>query len=144
MSQALAADPDAAKAPVSWRADVLPMVGAVLLCAIFLVSGLGKLAQPQQTIGYIAATGAPFPMVGYGLAVAVELGGALALLLGFRARTAAAVLAGFCIASALMFHNNLADQNQFIHFLKNVAMAGGFLQVAAFGRGRISLDGRRR
>lgn len=140
MSHALAAAP---KAALSWRDDGLPLLAAVLLSAIFLISGFGKIAQPQQTIGYIAATGAPLPLAGYVLAVVVQLGGALALLVGFRARTAAAALAGFCIASALMFHSNFADQNQFIHFMKNVAMAGGFLQVAAFGRGRISLDGRR-
>lgn len=73
----------------------------------------------------------------------VEIGGGLALVLGYRTRFAAAVLAIFSFVAALFFHSNFADQNQMIHFFKNVAIGGGLLQVSAFGAGRLSLDARR-
>ncbi len=122
---------------------IVPLVGRILIAAIFLLSGASKIAAPAYTISYIQSAGLPLPNIAYGIAVVVELGGGLLLLAGYRTRIAAAVLAIFSLAAALSFHNNLADQNQFIHFFKNVAMAGGLLQVAAFGGGRLSLDARR-
>jgi putative oxidoreductase len=116
--------------------------GRLLLAILFLLSGLSKLAAPAATIGYIASAGLPFPVLGYGIALAVELGGGL-LLTGFRARIAAAIMAAFTIAAAVAFHSNFGDQNEMIHFLKNVALAGGLLQVVAFGGGPFSLDARR-
>jgi putative oxidoreductase len=88
--------------------------------------------------------GLPFATLGYVVAVLMEVGGGIALIVGYRARLAALVLAVFSLAAALAFHNDLADQNQLVHFLKNVAMAGGLLQIVAYGRGRLSLDARRR
>jgi putative oxidoreductase len=78
------------------------------------------------------------------VAVAVELGGGLLLVLGYRVRPVALGLALFSLATAVSFHGDFADQNQMIHFLKNVMMAGGLLQIAAFGAGVISIDNRRR
>jgi len=125
------------------RGDDLLALGARLLIApIFVISGAFKLADPAGTIGYIASVGLPLPEAGYAAAVAVELIGGLALLAGFRTRLAALVLALFSLAAALAFHFQLGDQNQFIHFFKNLAMAGGLLQIAAFGAGRYSLDRR--
>jgi putative oxidoreductase len=121
----------------------VPFVGRLLIAAIFLLSGASKLAAPAGTIGYIQAAGLPLPAVAYGIAVATELGAGLLLVLGYRTRIVGAWLALFSIATAFGFHHNLADQNQFIHFFKNIAMAGGLLQVVAFGGGRISLDARR-
>ena len=72
------------------------------------------------------------------------MGGGLALLLGFQTRLAATTLAIFTLATAVLFHNNMADQNQMIHFLKNIAITGGLLQVIAFGAGAFSLDNRRK
>lgn len=128
--------------PATSTSDVAALVGRVLLAAIFVLSGLSKVAAPAGTIGYIASAGLPLPQVGLAIAVIVELGGGLALVAGFRTRFVAAVLALFSLATALAFHNHLADQNQFIHFFKNVAMAGGMLQVVAFGAGRFALDRR--
>jgi putative oxidoreductase len=122
----------------------LPLVGRVLLSAVFLVSGLSKLAAPAATIGYIRSVGLPFAQLGFAIALLVELVGGVALIAGYRTRLAAAVLAAFAVATALAFHSNLGDQNQFFHFFKNIAMAGGLLQIAAFGAGRFSLDMRRR
>jgi putative oxidoreductase len=119
------------------------MIGRILIAAIFLLSGASKLAAPAATIGYIQAAGLPLPSVAFAVAVATELGAGLLLVLGYRTRLVAAWLALFSIATALGFHHDLADQNQFIHFFKNVAMAGGLLQVVAFGGGRCAIDGRR-
>lgn len=122
----------------------VPLVGRIFMAAIFLISGLGKLAAPAGTIGYITSAGLPFPQLGLAIAVFVEVVGGIALIAGYRTRIVAAVLAVFCVATAFSFHFSLADQNQFIHFFKNIAMVGGLLQVVAFGAGRFSLDARRR
>lgn len=123
---------------------VAALAGRVLLSAIFLLSGVSKLAAPAMMIGYIGSVGLPFPQLALALAVIVEIGGGLALVAGWRTRTVAALLALFSVVTALAFHNALGDQNQFIHFFKNLAMAGGLLQVVAFGAGRFSLGARRR
>jgi putative oxidoreductase len=123
--------------------DVLALTGRILIAAIFILSGASKLADPAGTIGYIASAGLPLPQLAFAGAAAVELLGGLALVVGYRTRLVALVLAIFSILAALSFHSALADQNQFIHFFKNIAMAGGLLQVVAFGGGRISLDARR-
>lgn len=121
----------------------VPLAGRVLLSAIFLLSGISKITDPAGTIGYIHMVGLPVPVAAYAVAVAVEILGGLALVLGLRTRLAALALAGFSLVTAVGFHSNLGDLNQFIHFFKNVAMAGGLLQVVAFGAGRYSLDARR-
>lgn len=121
----------------------VPAIGRLLLAAIFLLSGFGKLADPAGTIGYITASGLPLPMLAYAAAVAVEVGGGLLLVLGFHTRLAALALAGFSVVTGLAFHNAVGDQNQMIHLMKNLAMAGGLLQVAAFGAGAFSVDNRK-
>ena len=122
--------------------SAIPLIGRVLLSAIFIISGLGKLAAPAATIGYIASTGLPFAPLALAIAIAVELGGGVLLLLGVKARLVAAGLAAFSIVTGLAFHNAVGDQNQMIHLLKNFAMAGGLLQVVAFGAGAFSFDNR--
>jgi putative oxidoreductase len=116
--------------------------GRLLLAAIFLVSGLGKVANPQMTQGYIASAGLPFPLLAYLTAVAIELGGGALLVVGLQTRIVGTVMAVFTVAAALAFHHNFADQNQMVHFLKNIAITGGLLQVVAFGAGSVSVDGR--
>jgi putative oxidoreductase len=117
--------------------------GRLLIAVIFLVSGLGKIAAPAATQGYIASAGLPVPMLAYLIAIVIEVGGGVLLVLGFQTRLVALIMAVFSVATALGFHHDFADQNQMIHFLKNIAMAGGLLQVVAFGAGALSLDGRR-
>jgi putative oxidoreductase len=123
--------------------DAAALLGRVMISAIFLLSAASKVTAPVMTIGYIQSVGLPFPQVAFAAAVLVELVGGLALIAGFQTRYTAAALAAFSLATALAFHNQLADQNQFIHFFKNIAMAGGLLQVIAFGGGRYSVDARR-
>ena len=119
------------------------LVGRILLAAIFILSGFSKIADPAMTIGYIGSVGLPLPQLGLGIAVLVEIVGGIALILGYRTRLVAITMAIFSLATAAVFHSALGDQNQFIHFFKNVAMAGGLLQVAAFGAGPAGLDSRR-
>ena len=116
--------------------------GRLLIAAIFLMSGLGKVANPQMTQGYIASAGLPFPLLAYLVAVAIELGGGALLVVGFQTRMVGIILALFTVATALSFHHNFADPNQMAHFLKNIAITGGLLEVVAFGAGRFSIDGR--
>ena len=85
----------------------------------------------------------PLPQLGLAIAIFVEIVGGVALILGYRTKLVATALALFSIATAVFFHSALADQNQFIHFFKNIAMAGGLLQVAAFGGGAVAIDNRR-
>lgn len=120
----------------------LPLVGRALLAAIFIVSALGKIAAPEATQGYIASFGLPLPLLSYLGAISVELLGGVLLIVGYQTRIVAALLAVFSIVSALIFHHALGDQNQLFHFMKNLSMAGGLLQVAVFGAGAFSLDGR--
>jgi putative oxidoreductase len=122
---------------------IAPAAGRAMISALFLLSGISKVTAPAMTIGYIQSVGLPAPTVALALSATVELVGGLALLLGFRTRITAGILFLFTLATAAFFHTHLADQNQFIHFFKNVAIAGGLLNVLAFGGGRISLDARR-
>jgi putative oxidoreductase len=114
------------------------LLGRIGLSAIFIISGLGKLAAYAGTQQYMASAGVPgflLPLV-----IIVEVGGGLFILAGAFTRVTAVVLALFTLAAGFLFHANLADQNQFIHLLKNIAIAGGFLTLAANGAGAISID----
>jgi putative oxidoreductase len=123
--------------------DYAAAFGRLMIATVFLLSGLGKIAAPAITQAYIASTGLPLPLAGYLIAVAVEVAGGLLLAVGYRTTFVATGMAVFTLATAIFFHNNFADQNQMIHFLKNIAIAGGLFQVATFGAGSISIDGLR-
>ncbi len=120
--------------------DAVAALGRILLSAIFIWAGFGKIGNPAGTIHYIASAGLPFPSAAYVVAVIVEFGGGLALLLGWQARAVGVALAIFSVVTAAVFHRNFADHMMAIQFMKNMAMAGGLLQVAAYGAGAISLD----
>src|ERR1700682_5326809 len=121
----------------------LPLLGRILIGLPFLVSGLGKLAAFGPTTAYISSVGLPLAPLGWAIAVAFEVGGGLLLILGFHVRPVASGMALFTLATAIFFHHNFADQNQMIHFLKNVMIIGGLLQIAHFGAGHYSMDARR-
>jgi putative oxidoreductase len=120
----------------------LPVLGRVLLAVLFVMSGISKLTDPAGTIGYIQSAGLPLPNIAYGIALTVELLGGILLIVGYRTRLVALILAAFTVAAAIGFHAHFADQNQMIHFMKNIAITGGLLQVVAFGAGAFSLDSR--
>lgn len=123
--------------------STFPLIGRLMMAAIFLISGLGKIAAPAMTIGYIGAMGLPFPTLGFLLAVVVEVGGGVLLVLGFQTRIVTLVLAVFSVVTGLVFHHAIGDQNQLFNLLKNIAMAGGLLQIMSFGPGAFSLDARK-
>ena len=120
------------------------LVGRVLMSIIFLVAGFGKLGSVEGTAGYIASMGIPAPGITVWLVIALEILGGLAILTGFFTRYAAWALAAFCLLSGYLAHFQPEDQMQMNSFMKNVAMAGGFLILAAAGAGRFSIDARRR
>lgn len=125
--------------------DVLALLGRVLLAAVFVYSGLGKLTGFQGAVGYIASAGLPMPQVLAVASIIVEFIGGLALLIGFRARWAALVFVLFIIVITPIFHNFWSGaaagaMNQQINFTKNIAIIGGMLMVMAFGPGRYSVD----
>ncbi len=115
----------------------------LLLAILFLLAGYGKLMNPAGTIGYIASAGLPLPQLGYAIALAAELGGGLLILVGYQTRIIAPLMALFVLATALCFHNNFADPVQVTNFLKNIAIAGGFLALMANGAGMWSIDNRK-
>lgn len=120
--------------------SIAEVAGRLLLSLLFLLSGLGKLGAYGSTVAYMSATGVPgvlLPAV-----IATEVFGALAIILGWKTRVVAFLLAGFSLLTAVAFHNNLADQTQMIMFFKNLSIAGGFLLLVANGAGPLSLDRR--
>jgi len=116
----------------------LSLLGRLGLSLIFIISGWGKIAGYAATQGYMESAGVPGALLP--LVIALELGGGLAILGGVFTRWFALGLAGFSLVSAALFHGNLADPMTAIMFWKNVAMAGGFLMLAASGPGALSFD----
>ncbi|HTD02380.1 DoxX family protein [Undibacterium sp.] len=119
---------------------VVNIAARLLMAQIFIIAGFGKLTGFSGTVGYFTSIGLPMPQLLTPLVILVELGGGLALLLGFKTRWVAAVLALFSVATALIAHSNFADQGQMINFMKNMAMAGGLLLFYRHGAGAPSID----
>jgi len=121
--------------------NLFDLAGRVLIALLFLLAGINKIGGYAGTQGYMEAMGVPGMLLP--LVILLEVGGAIAIILGWRTRLVAFLLAGFTLLSALIFHRALGDQMQFILFMKNLAIAGGFLFLVARGAGEWSLDGRR-
>lgn len=115
--------------------------GRILMALIFVLAGLNKIGAIEGTQGYMEAMGVPgiliYPTILF------EIGTGLAIMVGYQTRIVALALAGFCLVSAVIFHSDLGDQVQFVLFMKNLAMAGGFLFLVRDGAGQLSLDNRR-
>ena len=114
------------------------LIGRLLLVTIFFLAGTNKLSAYEGTAGWMEAMGVPGALLP--LVILAEIGGAIAIAIGFQTRLASLGLAVFSISSALIFHNNIADQTEFLNFFKNLSMAGGFLLLAANGSRAWSLD----
>ncbi len=126
----------------------LALAGRILLALIFITSGFSKIAGFDGTVGYIASKGLPLAAVGAVIAIVVELGGGVLVALGLLTRPVAIVMAIFTVATAIFFHNFWAVpaaqvMAQQINFWKNISITGGFLMLAAFGPGAISIDAKR-
>lgn len=113
-------------------------LGRLLLVVLFIMSGWSKISGYEGTQGYMESMGVPGGLLP--LVIALEILGGIAVLVGFKARWIALILAIFTIASAVIFHADFADQNQMMHFMKNLAIAGGFLMIAGHGPGALSVD----
>jgi putative oxidoreductase len=121
----------------------LPLLGRVLIAVLFAPAGFSKLAGFQGTVEYTAQHNVPLPALAAAAAIAIELGGSLLLLIGFKARWVAAAMALFAVVTALFFHFDFQDQEQMINFQKNLAIAGGLLAFVYFGAGPMSVDNRK-
>ena len=122
-------------------APMCALVGRVLLCLLFLITGLTKIGTYAEMVTYMSSHGVPAVLLP--AVIATETLGGLAVALGWKSRIVAFLLAGYTLLTALLFHRDLSDPNQMLMFLKNVSIAGGFLLVLANGAGPISLDARR-
>lgn len=127
--------------------DTLALIGRLMVAFLFIPAGIGKLMGFGGTVGYITSAGLPLPEVAAAAAIVVELGLGIALLLGFKTRWTAIVMAIFTVVTALFFHKywsapEAMKMMQQINFNKNIAIAGGLLALAAFGPGRFSIDKR--
>lgn len=123
------------------------LVGRVLLALIFIIAGWGKIGGYAGTAQYMEAMGVPGALLP--LVILTELGGGLAILVGFQTRLVSILLAGFCVISGYLFHfvaitgaDAMADMTNQIMFMKNLAIAGGFLSLFAAGAGAWSVDAR--
>jgi putative oxidoreductase len=123
---------------INTLAPAADAAGRVLLASLFLFEGIVKLRGYDPAVQYMAAYGVPGALLP--LAIATELGCGALILLGWQTRLAALALSGFCLVAAAMFHTKFSDNNQVLHFAKDIALAGAFLVVAGRGAGRYSLD----
>jgi len=123
--------------------NLFSLASRLFLAFIFVMAGWGKLNGIDGTAGYMASAGIPLSNILVYLVILTELGGGILIAIGYHTRIVAFLMAGFTILSALIFHFNFGDQMQMINFMKNIAIAGGFLSLVANGAGAWSLDGRK-
>jgi len=120
--------------------DWIALVGRLLMSAVFIHGGVGQALAPTATMAMLARQGLPMLGATYALTLLIQLGASSLFLVGFKARLMALILAAWCIATAMVAHYHPEVREQVINFYKNVCMAGGLLQIVAFGPGRLSVD----
>jgi len=128
---------------IASNAPAAVLAGRVLLSILFITAGYGKLTAIGGTAGWFASIGLPMPTITTVVVGLVELLGGLAILLGFKTRIAAIVLAVFTLAATAVAHLDFSQAGNALMLQKNLAITGGFLLLAVFGAGSLSLDGRR-
>ena len=118
--------------------NILDLVARILISALFLLNGIFKISNYDGTVGWMEGFGIPgFLLIP---AIILEIVGPILIILGYKAKIAAGFLSLFCIATAVIFHNDFSDQMQLGSFLKNIALAGGFLFIFINGTKDFSLD----
>lgn len=120
---------------------LIPLGARVLMSVVFLHSAWGQILDPAATQHKMAAHGIPFTLLFFAGAIALQVGGGLSVLLGWKTRWGAAALLLFLIPTTLLFHMNFSDQNQVFNFTKNIAIMGGLLMLIRYGPGEISIAG---
>ena len=111
--------------------NVLDLIGRIFISALFLISAFNKIFNLEGSMGWMESLGVPgfliFP------AIAIEIILPVLIIVGYQARIAAGILAVFCLTTAFLFHFDFSNQSQFISFLKNIGLAGGFLFIVVNG-----------
>jgi putative oxidoreductase len=125
------------------HSDTVALIGRLFLSSMFLLFGCGKLTGYAGTVAYMGSLGLSAPSLFSLLAIIIEIGGGLLILVGYQTRLASLGLAIYVLVSAFIGHSQLSDPNQFQHFMKNMAIVGGLLGFVAFGGGAYSLDARK-
>ena len=121
-------------------AKILDLIGRIFISTIFLLSGFNKIGNYEETVGWMETFGLPsFLLIP---AIILEIIAPILIIIGYQTKIAAAALSIFCIATAIIFHNDISDQMQFIAFMKNIALAGGFLFLVVNGATGYCLDKR--
>lgn len=118
--------------------NILDLLARILISIMFLLSGVNKIGNYEGTVAWMESMGVP----GIFLipAIILEIVGPILIIIGYKIKISAALLSMFCVATAVIFHNNLSDQMQFISFMKNIGLAGGFLFLFVNGAKNFSLD----
>ena len=124
--------------------DTALLIGRILIGALFLIAAYNKVRGYSGGIGYFGRLGIPAPQITLPLTILFEAAVGIMLIVGYQTRLAALGIVAFCVVTALLAHTNIADSNQFNHFLKNFAVAGGALALFVTGPGAQSVDARRR
>ena len=118
--------------------NILDLVARILISALFLLNGVFKISNYDGTVGWMESFGIPGILIIP--AIILEIVGPILIILGYKAKIAAGFLGLFCIVTAFIFHNDFSDQMQLGSFLKNIALAGGFLFIFINGTKDFSLD----
>ena len=118
--------------------NIIDLIGRILITALFLLNGIFKISNYEGTIGWMESFGIPGMFIVP--AIILEIAGPVLIVIGYKTKFAAGLLSLFCITTAFIFHNDFTDQMQFTSFLKNIALAGGFLILFVNGARGISLD----
>ena len=118
--------------------NILDLIGRIFISLVFLLSGFNKIGNYEGTIGWMESFGMP----GIFLipTIILEVGAPILIIIGYKVKISAALLSLFCIATAVIFHNDFSNQMQFVSFMKNIALAGGFLFLVVNGAKDFSLD----
>ena len=118
--------------------NILNLIGRILISSVFLISGFNKINQYDGTIEWMESFGVPGILIIP--AILLEIIGSLMIIIGYKTRVIATLFSIFCIILAIIFHHDFSNQMQLVSFLKNLALAGGFLFLVVSGPGKISLD----
>ena len=118
--------------------NILDLIGRIFISLVFLLSGINKIGNYEGTVGWMESLGMP----GIFLipAIILEIGAPILIMIGYKVKISAALLSIFCISTAVIFHNDFSNQMQLISFMKNIALAGGFLFIVVNGAKDFSLD----